>query len=138
MKIDEVLIAMVIVLLAALLIYKHWFGESKTAGEEQQLNIDNLISKVREELASTDLKLRAANQANMFQLEEFVLELNFIVKSGTTANAGLKTELIAIGADQEYSKEQVQKITLKMTVPEARRDTLARGTVEHKKPPLPQ
>jgi hypothetical protein len=134
MKVDEILIATVIVLLAALLIYKHWFGASKAPAEEQQLNIDNLISKVREELTKTDVKLRAANEANMFQLDEFVLELNFVVKSGTTGNAGVKTELIAVGAGQEYTEEQVQKITLKMSVPEAQRDTLARGVVQHIKP----
>jgi hypothetical protein len=137
LKLDEILIIAVIVLLAALLVYKHWFSPTKGPVEEQQLNIDNLISKVREELTRTDEKLRAANEANMFQLDEFVLELNFVVKSGTTANAGVKTELIAVGAGQDYTEEQVQKITLKMSVPEARRDTLARGPVEHRKPPAP-
>jgi hypothetical protein len=137
MKLDEILILGVIVLLSALLIYKHWFGGSTAQPVEPQLNIDNLISKVREELAATDLKLRQANQANMFQLDEFVLELNFVVRNGTNANAGVKTELIAVGAGEEYAKEQVQKITLKMSIPEAHRDTLARGTVEHRKPPVP-
>ena len=137
MKLDEILILGAIALLAAIFVYKHWLSPTKGPVQEQQLNIDNLIGKVREELARTDMKLREANEANMFQLDEFVLELNFVVKSGTTGNAGVKTELIAVGAGQEYSEEQVQKITLKMSVPEARHDTLTRGTVEHRKPPLP-
>jgi Trypsin-co-occurring domain 2 len=134
MKLDEIVIVAAIVLLGGLFVYKHWFSGSRKPVEEQQLNIDNLISKVRDELTKADLKLRASNQASMFELDEFVLELNFVVKSATSANAGLTTELIAVGAEQQYANEQVQKITLKMSIPEAKRDTLARGVVERRKP----
>jgi len=134
LKLDEIIVIIIIVLLIGWLVYNRWLSGGKPGAEEHQLNINSLITKVRDELVAADLQRRKANEASLFQIEEFVLELNFVVKSSTASNAGLKTELVAVGTEHQYAQEQVQKITLKMTLPEAKRDTLARGIVERKKP----
>ena len=58
------------------------------------------------------------NEAALFEVKTFDLEINFVAKTTEKESGEIKTELIAISGGNENTVERLQKITLHLeTVP---------------------
>lgn len=113
MKMDDVLLCGAILILVALLAYKHRTLPRADVADNG-MGIDELVQCVKAELVKADEDTRKLKQAPTFRVSGFDLELNFVVKNRNTVKGGLQTELIAVGSEAEVASEKVQKITLHM------------------------
>jgi hypothetical protein len=112
-------LGVVILLLVNFLIYNHYFRARVSISQaSQQADIHDIIEKVRSELKQADEDRIRRNDAALFEVKSFDLEINFIAKTTEKQEGGVKTELIAISGGSESSLERLQKITLHLeTVP---------------------
>lgn len=109
---NSVLIASVAILLL-LLSYQSWRPAQLIATGSSELGIKDLILKVKKELAETE-RDRPINEAALFKLRDFELEVNFIVKTRHAASGKVDYEVVAVGADTEIGTERIQRIKLRM------------------------
>ena len=79
------------------------------AGSEQPLEIKDLITRVREELASHEIEMREHQELALFRLKDFEMEINYLVRTGST----VKTEVVGVGTDLSVDRERVQKLVLR-------------------------
>ena len=114
MKTDEIIISIVILILVFLLVYKYLKREPPEV--DQALNIDKLIQQVKLDLEKVDEERIKQQKAALFKVDDFDLELNFVVKQTTSSEASAKPvyELVTIGGKTEVSAEKIQKIKLHM------------------------
>jgi hypothetical protein len=113
-KSEEAVIGFVILVLLSLLLYKHWKGQPTptSPSANQELEISRLIETVKQELEAADQKREAKKEAPLFRVENFNLEIQFVVKQSKSGNAGVNFEVVTVGGQTDFSREQVQKITL--------------------------
>lgn len=114
LKVDEVLLIIIIALLIFLLVHKHWTSRPSDSNQPEELGISSFVEKVRTELYQAEEKRLKTNEAALFKLDKFDLEINFVVKSSLTANGSITHELVTVSGQTETSSEKVQKITLHM------------------------
>jgi hypothetical protein len=111
-KSEEAVLGFVIIVLLSLLIYKHWKGQPALAPPKKELEIKQLIETVKQQLEAADQEREADGKAPLFRVETFQLEVNFVVKDSHSANASGNFEVVTVGGQTEFSREQVQKISL--------------------------
>ena len=85
-------------------------------GAPARIGIGETVSKIKQEIAEAQ-KQRIENkdmasQESLFEITLLDVELNFVVREGTTDTAAVKTEVLTAGTEREYSAERVQKVTL--------------------------
>jgi len=89
--------------------------------DTKSLEIEELITKVRCELAMAEKKMRDRGDLQLFELEDFKLELNFVVRS----SGKLEAQVVGVGSALEAGNERVQKLTLNWKAkPESRESIL--------------
>jgi hypothetical protein len=93
-----------------------------------QLNIANLIGVVRAELERAELDRRQRGALPLLQLNEFTLELKFVVSKSTSGSGGLDLHVLTLGGEKAVENEQVQKISLKFSLAEFALATAQPGT----------
>lgn len=90
-----------------------WFDWTSSESTPE-LRISSIIRKVKEELVAADSARIAANEAALFSLRDFELDLSFVVRRTAEAKAGY--ELIALEANAGVETQQVQRIHLRWEV----------------------
>jgi hypothetical protein len=113
-KLDLILASGIIVLLV-LLIYSYRKQNLAEKDTSARLGVKELIEKVKSELVATEKKRIESNEAPLFLLKDFELEINFVVKEGTTQKGDVDFKVVTVGGTSDYTTEQTQKIKLVMT-----------------------
>lgn len=93
----------------------YWIQTQRVIEKPQEnsgLGIEQVLTQVKSELNAASAKEK--DNAPMFDVKSFDLELNFIVRKGESGSADVKTEVVSIGGRTESSSETVQKIKLHM------------------------
>jgi len=108
-KVDQLVLLVVIVLLTFVLA-RSWRRDAPSG--RPSLGLDRLVEEVRADLERMDRVRIAENREALFVVETFDLELNFVVREGTTSDASGHFEVVTVGGKSEYSSERVQKIQL--------------------------
>lgn len=96
------------------------------------LPINELISRVKQELSqAVDERVRNQERA-LFKLESFELEISFIVKTGQKTGGSLTHTFVTVDNETHVNAESVQKIVLKMTAipPVERRQPAALSRID--------
>ncbi len=110
---DDIVIGIVLLILFALLAYRHLRAEAvEGPSADGQLHIDKLIEQVKQDLEAADEKRIRENKAALFKTETFDLDINFVVRQTASANAQLSYEVVTVGGKSEISAEKVQRISL--------------------------
>ena len=87
--------------------------------EKQQYTYDiaTVIRSVKSEIFKAQQMMVEASEPPLFQLEEFDLELNFVVRNQAKAGVQLKLpELFVLSDESSVAKERVQTIQLHFSV----------------------
>lgn len=84
----------------------------------EEYGIKQIINAVRKEIIAAQDEIIQKNEAALFQMETFDIELSFVVSHQSAANLSVDVppKFLVIGADTDYKKEQVQKIVLHFSV----------------------
>ncbi len=82
--------------------------------EGPQLEIKQLIGKIREELEEMDNERRILNKAALLELDHIDLEINFVVQSISKEGGALKPQFLVVEKTSELSSKKVQKIKIHM------------------------
>jgi len=111
-KSEDAVLGFVILVLLSLLFYKHWKGQPAPVPPKKELEIKQLIETVKQQLEAADQQREADGKAPLFRVETLQLEINFVVKDSHSTNASGNFEVVTVGGQTEFSREQVQKISL--------------------------
>ena len=76
---------------------------------ERPLEVRELIEAVSEQLAAVDASRREKNLLPLFQLRDFEMEINYVVRN----SGGAKAEVVGIGTNLDTVNERVQKLHLR-------------------------
>lgn len=79
------------------------------------LFIRDLIRHVDQELRGSQRERVAAGEAPIFEVDNLVLEVNFVATSSADARGGVDFKIITVGAGGSYERQQVHKVTLSMS-----------------------
>lgn len=82
----------------------------------QPLGVKALIRAVKKELYEADRERIEKDEAALFRVENFELEINFIVSNRTKGSAELGPQFIVVNKEMDIASERVQKIKLFITV----------------------
>jgi hypothetical protein len=82
------------------------------ADKSQPLEIKDLITRVREELAAAETDMLKRHDLALFKLKDFEMEINYVIRAGSV----VKTEVVGVGTDLSVDRERVQKLTLRWAV----------------------
>ena len=124
-SIIKILLALIVVLLAPValrLVDLPHTPESQVINDiipatHQTLGVKDLIRAVKKELAEADQERDESNEEALFKVEQFELEINFMIGRHSTAGAELNVpEFIVIDKESKVAAERVQKIKLMMKV----------------------
>lgn len=85
-----------------------------------QLQIKDVIHKVQQELIDSQKERRDLGMSPLFEVDSLEIEIHFVVQQQTDAKAGVSLAVVDVGADHNYSQEQIQKITLRLKKAENR------------------
>src|SRR5262245_31478110 len=75
---------------------------------EQPLDVRCLIESVKAELVAAEKAQRQRNEAALFELKTFDMEINYLVRN----SGGLKAEVVGVGTNLDSGSERVQKLHL--------------------------
>ena len=79
-----------------------------------QLQIKDVIRKVQQELIESQKEREESGILPLFEVDSLELEINFIVRQQSEGRAGLSFAVVDAEAEHNYSREQVQKMTLRL------------------------
>ena len=111
----DIIIAVGIIFLLVVMLYNHRRAASTSAKDSAELGVQDLIEKVKSELIKTEQKRIDAEQAPLFELKDFELEVSFVVKTSNKESGKAEFEVVTVGGETEFSSEKIQKIKLHMT-----------------------
>jgi Trypsin-co-occurring domain 2 len=114
MKFD-LIIAAIIFLLVALMLFNRWKLATDESGADQGLGVKELIENVKAELIEAEQNRIKSNKAALFETKDFDLEINFVVNTRRKGTGKLEIQVVTIGGETEISSEKIQKIKLHMT-----------------------
>ena len=90
-------------------------GRDAVKGLPGPLFIKDLIRHVDAELRSSQAERTASGQAPIFEVNDLVLEVNFVATKSADAKGGIAFHIITVGADASYERQQVHKVTLSLS-----------------------
>ena len=79
-----------------------------------QLQIKDVIRKVQQELIESQKEREESGILPLFEVDSLELEIHFIVRQQSEGRAGLSFAVVDAEAEHNYSREQVQKMTLRL------------------------
>ncbi len=80
------------------------------------LEISNLIRQVKSELEDANDKMRQNNEAALFQVQSFDLEVTFVVQATTTSSGNTDFHFVTVDNRLETNSQRTQKMTIHMVV----------------------
>ena len=114
LRIDLILGVLILILIAAM-IYNHTNQSQPDTDRSEGLGVTQLITMVKEELIATEQTRQTLDQAALFELKDFDLEINFVVRNSRSADGKVGPQFLTVEAGMEVSSERVQKIRLHMS-----------------------
>lgn len=78
---------------------------------QRTLGIKCLVESVKAELVAAENSYRQKNEAPLFELKDFEMEINYLVRN----SGGIKAEVIGVGTNLDSGSERVQKLRLTWT-----------------------
>lgn len=103
-----------------------------------ELDLKELISKVREELEELDRERESSGKAVLFELQTLKLEIKFAVTKSMAAKGGISLHVLSIGADGSAQDEHVQTIQLEYRVAKSADKHKLPGAKAHASTPAEQ
>lgn len=106
-----------ILVLLSLMIFNHWRSSRPrpSSPDAPSVDIKDLITSVKSALAQIEQENITKNEAALFEVKDFDLELNFIVRKDEKGSGRIETKVLTFGAEELYGSENVQKIKLHLT-----------------------
>ena len=96
--------------------YLGWTAAQRTVERSRfsdpGLGLQELIQGVKQELQRADLNRAANDEAALFRLRSFDLEISFGVKAVDKSKGQLEYKVVTIGSEHEFSRETTQKVTI--------------------------
>lgn len=118
LKLEDIVLASVILLLAFILFHKYWKSDPASNVTDGTLGVAELIEKVKSDLEKVDRQRIERDEAALFNVESFDLEINFVVKEGQSTSATGEYKVLTVGGTSQVSSEKVQKIVLHLKTAE--------------------
>lgn len=114
----KVLIALV-VLLGAPYVFRYINLEPASPNDvgdltKEPLGIKDLVRSVKRELEEADLERLENDEAPLFKLDRFELEINFVVNNRSKTGASIAPQFIVVDKETEVSTQRIQKIRIQM------------------------
>ncbi|KPK91870.1 MAG: hypothetical protein AMJ94_06240 [Deltaproteobacteria bacterium SM23_61] len=114
-SVDIILGAIILLLLIAMVLNHRLKADSgKTDRASGGLGVKELIQKVKSELIATEIERRSSNEAALFEIKDFDLEIKFTVNTSRTVSGKIDYKVVVVGGDKKLSSEEVQTIKLHM------------------------
>ncbi len=83
-----------------------------------ELHLDEVIAQVQGELMAAEAARIAAGRPSLFAVTGLTLEVNVVATWTATANGGATVlNVVTVGGQASYERQQVHKVTLSLTVP---------------------
>lgn len=113
----DLLLVTAIALLLLLLLYNHFRLDRRQRETARVVDLDiaELIVGVKNELLKAQQHRVQENELPLFEVKDFDLEINFVVRSQSNVTGQLDAKVITVGGEDEYSSEKVHKISLHLT-----------------------
>jgi hypothetical protein len=111
----DILFAVGIIVLLIFMIYNNRKSTLTATDNATRLGVQELIERVKSELVATERKRVEANEAPLFILQDFELEINFVVKENSTQKGDFDFKVVTVGSAADYGSENTQKVKLRMT-----------------------
>ena len=92
----------------------------------------DLIEQVKSDLESIDEKRIDKNEAPLFSVETFDLEINFVVRESQSGEVRGEYEVVTVGGRSEFSAEKIQKIVLHLKAAEQGREGSVKASEEER------
>lgn len=86
----------------------------KSESFANQLQIKDVIRKVQQELTESQKEREEAGILPLFEVDSLELEIHFVARQQREGKAGLSFAVVDAEAEHTYSREQVQKMTLRL------------------------
>jgi hypothetical protein len=130
LKLEDIVLASVILLLAFLLFHRYWRSEPESSLSDGTLGVADLIEKVKSDLETVDRQRIERDEAPLFNVDSFDLEINFVVKEGQSTSAQGEYKVLTVGGTSEVSSEKVQKIVLHLKAVEMGQERSVKADAE--------
>ncbi|HKQ07724.1 MAG TPA: trypco2 family protein [Blastocatellia bacterium] len=112
----DLIITIAIIFLLIVMLYNHRRSSSTAKVDSAELGVKDLIEKVKSELIEMEQNREREGKAALFELKDFDLEINFVVKAVNKESGQAEFKVITVGGETESDSEKAQKIKLHMTV----------------------
>ena len=97
MNIESLLLIIVIAVLIYLFFYKLNTNKAVADDKNKQLKIYELVRSVKSELENLNDTMLAKNEAALFAVKSFDLELNFVVTKSSDEKLGFESQVVTLG-----------------------------------------
>jgi hypothetical protein len=102
-----------------------------------ELHLEEVIAQVQGELMAAEAARIEAGRPSLFAVTGLTLEVNVVATWTATANGGVTVlNVVTVGGQASYERQQVHKVTLTLTVPPA--DQPAPRPARTEEPPAAQ
>ena len=91
-----------------------------TVQSKQSPSLQQLIGDLRRQLLEAENARRSSGESALFKVGKCDVEVNVVVKNSDTTKGSFSYEVITAERANEYSVEQIQKITLHLDAVEQR------------------
>ena len=78
------------------------------------LGIQTLVSQLRHELEQMEEDRLTHERGALFKVKDFDLELSFVIRKSQKDSAEIHPEVVTVGSEREFGRENTNKITLHM------------------------
>lgn len=102
-----------------------WFAfralmrQPSRAAADQSLGVKELIDRVSAELDQVELARRNAGTEPVFKIDNFDLEIAFVIDDTSTTKGEAKYEVVTLGSETTNRRESIHRLTLHVsTIPE--------------------
>lgn len=95
-------------------------ASAPSAESGPSLFIEDLISKVHDELLQARRKREQRGDPAIFEVQDMTLEVHFVAQRAADYNGGIDLKIVTVGGvsaggARHYSDQQIHKITLNLT-----------------------
>lgn len=86
--------------------------------DNRVLGIKKLVSDVKSELYELEKDRIEKQEASLFEVTGFDLEISFVAKAGSQQKSGVEYQIVTADSEIQYGIEKIQKLTLHMKTSE--------------------
>jgi hypothetical protein len=82
--------------------------------ENSDLGVEDLVNRLRGELEQMEEDRLSSGKPALFQVRNFDLELDFVIKSSQKQHGKIEYEVVTAEMEREFGNERTHKLTLHM------------------------